>query len=77
MLYAATMADTARGLPDPSVEPTLNVRRAAAILDISERGTYAAIERGEIPSIRIGRTVRVPTAEFLTRFRLHPGGVAA
>lgn len=54
-----------RTLPDPASEPTIPVGRVAAILGISRRGAYAAVERGEIPSIRIGGRVVIPTARFL------------
>lgn len=57
-------------LPDPAVEPTIKAARVAAILGISERGVYAAAERGEIPSIRVDRTVRFPTALLLARYGL-------
>lgn len=59
-----------RTLPDPAVEPTIKAERVAAILGVSVRGAYAAIERGEIPAIRVGRSVRIPTARFLAAFGL-------
>jgi hypothetical protein len=31
-------------------------------LDLSRNGSYAAAERGEIPTIRIGKLLRVPVA---------------
>lgn len=40
----------------------LTVDEVAGELRIGRRQAYAAIERGEIPSIRIGRTIRVPRA---------------
>ena len=40
----------------------LKVDEVAAALRIGRRQAYAAIDRGEIPSIRIGRTIRVPRA---------------
>lgn len=54
-----------RALPDPSAEPTITVARVALILGIGVRTAYDAVVRGEIPAIRVGRTVRVPTARFL------------
>jgi excisionase family DNA binding protein len=41
---------------------TLTVEEAAATLGISRAFAYAAVQRGEIPSIRIGRRVLVPRA---------------
>jgi excisionase family DNA binding protein len=58
------------GLPDPNTEPTITVDRAAAILSLGRRTAYAAVERGEIPSIRIGRRIVVPSARFLATFGL-------
>ena len=59
-----------RSLPDPTAEPTIKAERAAGVLDMSVRGIYAAVERGDIPSIKVGRAVRIPTARFLERFGL-------
>ncbi|MFC1956823.1 helix-turn-helix domain-containing protein [Chloroflexota bacterium] len=39
---------------------TLRVNEVAKILDISLGTAYGAIQRGEIPSIRIGRRVLIP-----------------
>ncbi len=60
-----------RTLPDPVAEPTIDAPRVASVLGISKRGAYAAIERGEIPAIRVGRCVRVPTARFLAQYGLN------
>lgn len=64
---AATHATAAidRSLPDPVSEPTVSVARAAAILSINRRTIYDAIARGDIPSVRIGRRVVVPTARLV------------
>lgn len=57
-----------RTIPDPGAEPTISVKRAAGILGISTRHAYTAIERNEIPSIRVGRAIVVPTARFLAKY---------
>jgi excisionase family DNA binding protein len=44
-----------RSLPD-----VLTVEEARAILRVSKNTIYEAINRGEIPSIRMGRTIRIP-----------------
>ncbi|MET7752599.1 helix-turn-helix domain-containing protein [Micromonospora sp. NPDC005367] len=62
------MATAPRIVPDPATEPTMGVKRTAAVLGIGLRTTYRAIEQGEIPSIRVGRTIVVPTARFLERY---------
>lgn len=61
---------SARALPDPATEPTIDVPRAAAIVGISRRHAYAAVERGELPSIRIGGRIVIPTARFLREIGL-------
>lgn len=64
-----TQRDLSRGvLPDPGIEPTITVERAAAVLGIGLRTAYHAAERGELPSVRVGRCIRVPTARFLRQY---------
>jgi excisionase family DNA binding protein len=45
--------------------PTLTVERAAEILGISRQSAYEGVRRGEIPSLRVGRRVIVPTAQLM------------
>lgn len=59
-----------RRLPDPAAEPTITVKRAADVLGIGLRTAYRSAELGELPAIRVGRTVRVPTAKFLRAYGL-------
>ena len=40
----------------------MKVDEVARALRVGRRQCYAAIERGEIPAIRIGRSLRVPRA---------------
>ncbi|MBG0818353.1 helix-turn-helix domain-containing protein [Planomonospora sp. ID82291] len=40
----------------------MSVAEAAAVLGVHRDAAYAAVHRGEIPHIRIGRLIRVPTA---------------
>lgn len=54
-------------LPDPEAVPTMKVDDAVPFLGISRASAYAAIKRGEIPSIRLGDRVLIPTAA-LRRF---------
>jgi excisionase family DNA binding protein len=61
-----------RLVPDPMLEPTITPPQAAEILEIGPRSAYNAIARGEMPSIRVGRTIRVPTARFLEQYGLEP-----
>lgn len=48
-----------------SLPATITVEHAAEILGISRSSAYRAAARGEIPVIRIGRRLLVPTAKFL------------
>jgi excisionase family DNA binding protein len=40
----------------------VRVDDAALLLDIDRKVAYAAVREGTIPSIRIGRLIRIPTA---------------
>ena len=51
-------------LPDPMESPTLTVPEAAVVLRISRAAAYAGVRRGDIPSLRIGHRVMVPTIEL-------------
>ncbi len=50
-------------LPFPEEQPTLRLwPEAGTILGLSRSSTYAAVQRGEIPVLRFGRRIVVPTA---------------
>lgn len=51
-------------LPD-----VLTVDEAARLLRISRGLAFQAARRGDIPTIRIGRRILVPTAPLLARLR--------
>jgi excisionase family DNA binding protein len=38
----------------------LTVKEVAAVLRIGRSAAYAAVHAGEIPSVRLGRAIRVP-----------------
>jgi excisionase family DNA binding protein len=59
------MGDTGKG-PGKALaeELTVTVDQCAALLGLSRNGAYNAIREGEIPSIRIGRSIRVPSAQL-------------
>ena len=42
--------------------PVMTVEKAAKVLRISRNSAYEAVKRGEIPSMRFGRLIRVPRA---------------
>ena len=58
-------------LPKPEERPTLRVEEVAKILGIGRSTAYEAVGRGEIPTIRIGRRLLVPSAALHTLFRLY------
>lgn len=59
-----------RTIPNPAVEPTITVPAAGAVLGLSKPSAYEAARRGEIPTIRIGRRLVVPTAKLLVMLGL-------
>ena len=58
------MLESRDPLPEPTDRPTLTVEEAGAYLRISRASAYAAARSGEIPTIRCGRRLLVPTAAF-------------
>jgi excisionase family DNA binding protein len=52
-------------LPDPRTRPTLTIEETARILSLGRSSAYAAVHAGEIPSLRIGHRLLVPTAALL------------
>ena len=46
--------------PEPLDRHTFTVREAAQVLGIGRDATYAAVQAGTIPSIRVGRRVVIP-----------------
>jgi excisionase family DNA binding protein len=61
------------GSPTPPLPLVLSVPQAAAILGISKDLAYDLTARGELPSLRFGRRVVVPTKPLLAL--LNGGGV--
>jgi excisionase family DNA binding protein len=43
---------------------TLTVEEAARMLGISRNSAFRAVQRGQLPSIRIGRRILVPRARL-------------
>jgi len=48
----------------PPHPATMTIPEAARLLGISRSAAYRAVARGEIPTIRIGRRLLVPTAKL-------------
>jgi excisionase family DNA binding protein len=52
----------------------LTVEEAAQLMRVSRNGAYNAVAEGTVPSIRIGRTIRVPRDALATALGLGKGG---
>jgi excisionase family DNA binding protein len=59
---------------DVPPRPTLSVEEAGALLGISRGAAYEGVRAGEIPSIRIGRRIVVPTAAVRRMLQLDGDG---
>src|SRR5262245_28451116 len=57
--------DAMANLPDPVSEPTLRVEQAGELLGISRGSAYEAARCGELPVLRFGKRLVVPTAALL------------
>ena len=56
---------TATIIPDLTAMPiTMTIPAAATLLGISRSAAYRAVAHGEIPTIRIGRRLLVPTPKL-------------
>jgi len=64
---------TPRAVPDPAVRPTMTVEEAGELLGVSRGAAYEGVRRGEIPSIRIGRRLVVPTVAVRRMLLLDSG----
>ena len=53
---------TRPAIPAPEEHPTLTVAEAAAALGISRSSGFQAAACGQIPTLRIGKRLLVPTA---------------
>lgn len=49
-------------IPAPDEAPFVDVKTTAALMGVSRDAAYDAIARGDIPSVRVGKTIRVPVA---------------
>lgn len=61
-------------IPNPTDEPTIDIERAAELLGVSRGTAYAAANRGEIPVLRFGKRMVVPTAKLLTMLGIEEPG---
>lgn len=52
-------------LPDPKDTPIMSVDEAGKVLGLSRDSAYKAASTGELPTLRFGRRIVVPTARLL------------
>lgn len=55
---------------DPDVRPTVSIDEAADFLHIGRSTAYEAARTGELPTLRFGRRLRVPTAALRRMLQL-------
>jgi excisionase family DNA binding protein len=55
---------------DPTKTPTVSIDQAAQLLGIARSSAYEAARCGEIPVLRLGRRMRVPTAALRRMLQL-------
>lgn len=51
-------------LPEPTERPWLTVAEVAQITGEGEKAIRAAVAKGDLPSLRVGRYIRIPTARL-------------
>lgn len=61
-------------LDDIRSRPALTVKEVLDVLPIGRTALYAAISAGEVPSVRIGTRIMVPTAPLLRMFGIEDEG---
>jgi excisionase family DNA binding protein len=59
-------------IPTPEERPTVSVEEAAEWFGLGRSAAYVAVRRGELPSLRFGRSLRVPTAAARRMLGLDP-----
>lgn len=53
--------------------PTISVERAGEVLGISRRSAYRAAATGQLPTLRLGRRLVVPTPRLLELLGVRAG----
>lgn len=59
-------------IPTPSERPTVSIPEAGKCLSLGRAASYAAAQRGEIPTIRFGRRLVVPVPALRAKLGLEP-----
>lgn len=55
-----------------TLPPTMTVAEAGELLGISRRSAYRAVERGELPALRLGRRLVIPSLKLLELLEVNP-----
>jgi excisionase family DNA binding protein len=61
---------------DPSTRPTLSVDEFAVVQGISRSCAFAAVRAGQVPHLRFGKRIRIPTAAVRRMLQLDEAGGA-
>lgn len=48
----------------PPVDPLLTYREAAGVLGVTDRTVWTLVDRGDLPAVRFGRSVRIDPADL-------------
>lgn len=59
---------------NPETRPTLSVDEFAIVAGISRSTAFAAVKAGQVPSLRFGKRIRIPTAAVLRMLELGVAG---
>jgi excisionase family DNA binding protein len=52
--------------------PTISVEHAAKLLGVSRSAAYRAVTAGQLPNLRLGRRIYIPTARLLAMLGVSP-----
>ena len=58
---------------DPTTRPTLSVDEFAVLAGISRSSAFNAVHSGDVPSLRFGKRIRIPTAAVRRMLALDQG----
>jgi predicted DNA-binding transcriptional regulator AlpA len=63
-------------IPDPATRPTIKPEEAFRLLGCGRTSGYEMIRQGTfpVPVLRLGRTIKIPTAPLLELLGLRPAG---
>lgn len=68
------MADQVTDVAAGSVERLLTYKQTGELLGVTERTVWTLVDRGELPAVRFGRSVRIDPADLRTFIARGKGG---